>query len=80
MQRLLALWEDIGNIAARVAGGAMYELPIKGKISAIAELSSPYPRFPAILAISRITLSVPVSLSASFSKSSATTMRMSGRT
>ena len=32
MQRLLALWEDIGSIAARVAGGAMYELPIKGKI------------------------------------------------
>ncbi len=32
MQRLLALWDDIGTIAARVAGGAMYELPIKGKI------------------------------------------------
>lgn len=32
MQRLLALWDDIGTIANRVAGGAMYELPIKGKI------------------------------------------------
>jgi hypothetical protein len=32
MQRLLALWDDIETIAARVAGGAMYELPINGKI------------------------------------------------
>jgi predicted nuclease of predicted toxin-antitoxin system len=32
MQRLLALWEDIETVAVRVAGGAMYELPIKGKI------------------------------------------------
>jgi len=32
MQRLLALWDDIATIANRVAGGAMYELPIKGKI------------------------------------------------
>jgi hypothetical protein len=32
MQRLLALWDDIEGIAARVAGGAMYELPISGKI------------------------------------------------
>ncbi len=32
MQRLLALWDDIEIIASRVAGGAMYELPIKGKI------------------------------------------------
>lgn len=32
MQRLLALWDDIETIASRVAGGAMYELPIKGKI------------------------------------------------
>ena len=33
MQRLLALWDDIGTIAARVAGGAgMYELTNKGKI------------------------------------------------
>jgi hypothetical protein len=32
MQRLLALWDDIENIAKLVAGGAMYELPISGKI------------------------------------------------
>ena len=32
MQRLLALWDDIEIIAERVAGGAMYELPISGKI------------------------------------------------
>lgn len=32
MQRLLALWEDIEAIAKSVAGGAMYEVPIKGKI------------------------------------------------
>jgi len=32
MQRLLALWEDIEIIAERVAAGAMYELPISGKI------------------------------------------------
>jgi hypothetical protein len=31
MQRLLALWDDIENIAKLVAGGAMYELPISGK-------------------------------------------------
>ena len=44
------------------------------------ELEAPYPFFPAILAISRMTMSVPLSLSASFSKSSVTTMRISGRT
>jgi len=44
-------------------------------------LCPPYPFFPAaIFAISRMTLSVPVSLSSSFSKSSVTTIRMSGRT
>ena len=32
MQRLLALWDDIENMAKLVAGGAMYELPISGKI------------------------------------------------
>ena len=32
MQRLLALWDDIEAISESVAGGAMYELPIKGKI------------------------------------------------
>jgi len=32
MQRLLALWDDIEKIAKLVAGGAMYELPISGKI------------------------------------------------
>ena len=32
MQRLLALWEDIEKIAELVAGGAMHELPISGKI------------------------------------------------
>ena len=32
MQRILALWEDIEAISKSVAGGAMYELPIKGKI------------------------------------------------
>jgi hypothetical protein len=32
MQRLLALWDDIEKIAKFVAGGAMYELPISGKI------------------------------------------------
>jgi hypothetical protein len=32
MQRLLALWDDVEIIADRVAGGAMYELPISGKI------------------------------------------------
>src|SRR5574337_1221304 len=32
MQRLLALWDDIETIGDRVAGGGMYELPIKGKI------------------------------------------------
>jgi len=32
MQRLLALWGDIEAIPNSVAGGAMYELPIKGKI------------------------------------------------
>ena len=32
MQRLLALWDDIEAISKSVAGGAMYELPIKGKI------------------------------------------------
>lgn len=32
MQRLLSLWDDIEIIATRVAGGAMYELTIKGKI------------------------------------------------
>ncbi|MBV8664169.1 MAG: hypothetical protein JO107_13825 [Hyphomicrobiales bacterium] len=32
MQRLLALWDDIENIAKLVAGGAMYELPISGKV------------------------------------------------
>ena len=28
MQRMLALWDDVEIIADRVAGGAMYELPI----------------------------------------------------
>ena len=32
MQRLLALWDDVEIIADRVAGGAMYELPISEKI------------------------------------------------
>jgi hypothetical protein len=32
MQRLLALWDDIEKITKLVAGGAMYELPISGKI------------------------------------------------
>ena len=32
MQRLLALWEDMEAISKSVAGGSMYELPIKGKI------------------------------------------------
>jgi hypothetical protein len=32
MQRLLALWDDIENIAGRMAGGAMHEVPISGKI------------------------------------------------
>lgn len=32
MQRLLALWDDIEKIAKLVAGGAMYQLPISGKI------------------------------------------------
>jgi PIN like domain len=32
MQRLLALWDDIEIIANRVAPGAMYELPMSGKI------------------------------------------------
>ena len=32
MQRLLAIWDDIEAIAKPVAPGAMYELPIKGKI------------------------------------------------
>jgi hypothetical protein len=32
MQRLLALWDDIEKIAKVVASGAMYELPISGKI------------------------------------------------
>ena len=32
MQRLLALWEDIEAISKSVAGGSMYEVPIKGKI------------------------------------------------
>jgi len=32
MQRLLALWDDIEKIAKLVASGAMYELPISGKI------------------------------------------------
>jgi hypothetical protein len=45
-----------------------------------AEEGNGYPLFPAIFAISRMTISVPLSLSASFSKSSVTTMRMSGRT
>ena len=31
MHRLLALWDDFEIIASRVEGGAMYELPIKGK-------------------------------------------------
>ena len=31
-QRLLALWDDIEKIAGLVAGGAMYELPISGKV------------------------------------------------
>src|SRR5271157_4051134 len=41
---------------------------------------SRYPFLPAILAISRMILSVRASRSSSLSKSSATTMRMSGRT
>lgn len=32
MQRLLALWDDIEAISKSVAGGAMYEAPIKGKL------------------------------------------------
>jgi hypothetical protein len=32
MQSLLALWDDIEKIADLVASGAMYELPISGKI------------------------------------------------
>ncbi len=32
MQRLLAPWDDIEKIAKLVAGGAMYELPMSGKI------------------------------------------------
>ena len=33
MQRILALWDDIESISSRVAGGAMFELPMSGSIS-----------------------------------------------
>jgi hypothetical protein len=32
MQRLLERWDDIEATVGLIAGGAMYELPIKGKI------------------------------------------------
>jgi PIN like domain len=32
MQRILALWEDIDALSQRVAGGAMFELPMSGAI------------------------------------------------
>jgi len=32
MQRLLALWDDIEALAKPLAGGAMFEVPISGKI------------------------------------------------
>lgn len=33
MQRILALWDDIESVSSRVAGGAMFELPMSGSIS-----------------------------------------------
>jgi hypothetical protein len=33
MQRILALWDDMESVASRVAGGAMFELPMTGNIS-----------------------------------------------
>lgn len=32
MQRILALWEDIDALSQRVAGGAMFELPMSGVV------------------------------------------------
>ena len=32
MQRLLAMWDAIDGISGRIAGGAMYELPMSGLI------------------------------------------------
>jgi hypothetical protein len=33
MQRILALWDDIESISGRIAGGAMFELPMSSNIS-----------------------------------------------